>query len=143
MYPGIATTKKIAVRKTQVLPFRNEARGRRKSVYPSLLAPAANISENVSEYKLMLAVPGLQREDFCIKTDNQLLFISAKTEITHNGFKEDLSEYDYSDWTRTFSLPDDADTILAHAKYRNGELLIRIPRGNTKESRTNTTVYVY
>ena len=143
MYPGVATTKKINHRRAQVLPFNNKSSDIYKVVAPCMLAPAVNLCENESEYRLLLAAPGLQREDFCIEINDQLIVISAKREPKSKECSNDRCEFDYSDWTRAFALPQDSDSILAHAKYKNGELLIRIPRGNTKESSGSTNVYVY
>ena len=142
MYPGTAVTKKIIPASGSILDFQKMSKQLKKSS-PSMIIPAANFKEYGSEYRLLLATPGLLREDFNIEIKEQVIFISAKSEIKNVSGKNDHCEYDYSDWTRAFSLPADADTLLAHAKYRHGELLIRIPRGNTKESNDHSTVYVY
>jgi len=142
MYPGSATSKTIMPRKTAILHFK-ERDDKKRQGSQIALAPAANITESPSEYRILLAAPGFQREEFSIEIEECIISISAKKEMKMPFTKTDRCEYDYSYWTRAFSLPDDADSLLAHAKYRNGELLIRIPRGNTKDNIAKATLYVY
>ena len=98
--------------------------------------PAVNISENDKEYNLELIVPGFKKEDIKIKTDDDLLTISAesKSELNGNGdSKKNYTrrEYTYSAFTRTFQLPGyvNADAIQAH--YADGVLQIKIPKNQT------------
>ena len=142
MYPGTATNKLIPMRKTRVLHFRKKGQGD-NSVTAEHLTPAVNISETNAHYLIAIAVPGLQRENFCIEISQSVITISAKKEITTLCCVNDRCEYDYTDWTRAFALPEDADGLLAHAQYQNGELFIHIPRNSTSEKQANVTIYVY
>lgn len=143
MYPGTAGTKKINTGKTMPLPFKQTANS--TSIFnQSLLLPAVNIIETTTEYLISIASPGMQREDFSITIEQCVISISVKKE---NEFEDnnisDRCEYDYREWTRAFVLPEDADVVLAHAKYKNGELIIRIPRGNTSDNQAKAIVYIY
>jgi HSP20 family protein len=140
MYPGNATKKNIKVKDEKVLEFKCQVNNAEANT--AVISPAANILESDTEYLIALAAPGLDREDFSIDIEDEVISISA----CHEKIKSvvtDREEYDLSDWTRKFALPADADPILAHAKYRNGELIIRIPRGNTIDNNTKATIYVY
>ncbi len=142
MYPGTATNKLIPIRKTRVLHFRKKGQGD-NSVTAEHLIPSVNISETNAEYLIAIAVPGLQRENFSIEISQSVITISAKKEITAVSCVNDRCEYDYTDWTRAFALPEDADGLFAHAQYQNGELFIHIPRNNAGESQAKATIYVY
>ena len=142
MYPGTATNKMIPMRKTRVLHFRKKGQGD-NSVTAERLIPAVNISETNEEYLIVIATPGLRRENFRIEISQSVITISAKKEITALSCVNDRCEYDYTDWTRAFSLPEDADGLFAHAQYQNGELFIYIPRNSTSEKQANATIYVY
>ncbi len=142
MYPGTATNKMIPMRKTRVLHFRKKGQGD-NSVTAERLIPAVNISETNEEYLIVIAAPGLRRENFRIEISQSVITISAKKEITALSCVNDRCEYDYTDWTRAFSLPEDADGLFAHAQYQNGELFIYIPRNSTSEKQANVTIYVY
>lgn len=142
MYPGTAIKREFVPKKATVLPFKQKEDGNPDGS-PALLAPAVNITETGTEYRIVIASPGMQREDFSIEMEQCVISISAKKEKVTVSCVNDRYEYDYNDWTRAFSLPDDADAMLAHAKYKNGELIIRIPRGNTSENQAKATIYVY
>ena len=145
MYPLVACIRDIPQRKTRVLPFKK--RGNRGNfISPANSTPAANISETASEYLIVIATPGLHREDFRIEVVQSIITISAKREKPILSCVNDRCEYDYTDWTRAFSLPADADAILAHAAYQNGELVIHIPRNQAcknTENKAKATIYVY
>lgn len=141
MYPGKAYCKDITVRETKALHFK--ANEDENNVCLSQLIPAVNISETNAEYIIKLATPGLKREDFMIKIDQSVISISAKKETDTLNDINDRCEYDYTDWTRAFIMPEDADALLAHAFYQNGEMLIHIPRNKTIENPAKATIYVY
>jgi HSP20 family molecular chaperone IbpA len=140
MYPGSATKKEFDVQPQSPVVFENGKDV--KTPVPVLLSPAVNIWETPALYRIVVAVPGLRREDFNIIIEQGVLSISARKEAIYNDV-QDLCEYDYTDWNRSFALPGDADAMLTHAKYANGELIIRIPRGNTTGNAATTPVYVY
>jgi HSP20 family protein len=139
MYPGKATKKHVNAKDEKVLDFKHTAGNPANT---AVLSPAANILESETEYLIALAAPGLDREDFSIDIEAEVISISANHEKIKNVIT-DREEYDLTDWTRKFSLPGDADPLLAHARYKNGELIIRIPRGNTIDNKTKATIYVY
>ncbi len=141
MYPGIASKKNIPAKKTAVMCFKDELQ--QKDTKPSLSIPAVNISETVAEYIIVIASPGLHREDFSIEVTDSVITIAAKKEIAECSQANDRCEYDYTDWTRAFTLPTDTDALLASAEYKNGELIIHIPRSNTGENQSKITIYVY
>jgi len=97
--------------------------------------PAVNISENEKEYNLELIVPGFKKEDIKIKTDHDLLTISAesKSESKDDGEKNfTRREYTYSAFTRTFQLPEYVNTEAIEAHYVDGVLQVKIPKNQTE-----------
>lgn len=96
--------------------------------------PAVNISENDNEFKVKVAVPGMDKKDFNINLDNNILTIQSEkeTENEENELNYSHKEYSYSSFKRTFTLPKnvvDNDKIMA--TYKNGELEIIIPKLET------------
>ena len=75
--------------------------------------------------------------------DQDTITIAAARESTQEKCTHDRCEYDYSRWKRVFILPDDAIALMTRARYTNGELIIRIPRGRTEKLSGITTIYVY
>ena len=142
MYPGTACNRNIPTGETIPLHFKEMEDGINPFT-PALVIPAVNISETAAEYLIVLATPGLHRDDFSIETDQCIITISAKKETLPLTYVNDRCEYDYTEWTRAFALPADADPLLAHAAYGNGELVIHIPRNNSGETRAKANIYVY
>lgn len=94
--------------------------------------PAVNVSETDKEFKLCVAAPGMDKKDFKVEAFDEMLTISAEKEKEEkkeekNG-RFNRREYNYSSWTRSFTLPENCDTTKIAAEYKNGELQILIPK---------------
>lgn len=107
------------------------------------VTPAANINETEEHYLLCMAAPGLKKKDFNIEIVDNIITISAMKQMQPLAGIKDRCEYDYTNWTRSFTLPADAEVILAKASYEEGELIIRIPKGGISESEKPLKVLVY
>lgn len=93
--------------------------------------PSVNIKDDVNSIKLEMAAPGLTKDDFNIELDNNLLTISSeKKEEKQDGEdgKYSRKEFSYQSFSRTFSIPDSADSEKISANYENGILNITIPK---------------
>lgn len=92
--------------------------------------PAVNIRENDKEFKVEVAVPGLQKEDFKITTEHGLINISAEHEEKKEEKKEDytMKEYNYNSFSRSFALPDNVKEEDIWAGYENGILKLILPK---------------
>lgn len=96
----------------------------------SMNIPAVNITEHNDEYLVSLAVPGMSKDDFKIDIDGNMLSISSEKEETKEE-KEKIftrKEYNYSSFSRSFTLPDEINKEKIDAKYENGILKIALPR---------------
>ncbi len=101
-------------------------------------APAVNISENDQAYKLQLAVPGLQKEDFKISIENDTLIISAeqKTENTEKTERFSRKEFSFSSFTRRFNLPENVNQQAIIAGYENGIMQVTLPKKAEEKPKT-------
>lgn len=92
--------------------------------------PAVNISESPENYHIELAAPGLNKQDFKINVDNNILNISVEqqSENTENDRKYTKKEYSYSSFVRSFTLPELADHSRIEATYENGVLKIDLAK---------------
>lgn len=93
--------------------------------------PAVNIKETENDFMVEVAVPGMDKKDFKIDLDNDVLTISSekRTENEDSNNNYTRKEYSYMSFKRSFSLPKgivDRDHI--NAEYKNGELKITIPK---------------
>ena len=107
--------------------------------------PAVNVSETDKEFKLNIAAPGLEKADFKIDAYDDLLTISAERESEDKDEKNgryNRREYNYSKWSRSFSLPENCDLEKIDAEYKNGELRVSIPKKEIKETKKAKTISV-
>ena len=105
--------------------------------------PSSNFRLQDDYYLLSLATPGYRRENFELKIIGNIIQIRASK---NNGLKCSFGrcEYEFASWERSFILPNDADPILATARYQNGELSIILSRkNNTDLEEGEYTIYVY
>ncbi len=92
--------------------------------------PAVNIIENEAGFRLDVAAPGLQKEDFKINFENNLLTISAKVEAQTAETTEKYSHKEFStgSFSRSFTLPNSIDGEQIKAIYNNGILKVELPK---------------
>lgn len=93
--------------------------------------PAVNIKETETNFSLFVAAPGLSKKDFHIDIEENVLTISAEKEQVKEETPENytLREYSFDTFKRSFTLPKDmVDTEKISAAYKNGELIISIPK---------------
>lgn len=127
--------------KTSLFRIRDEnISTRRKKV---MVVPAANVDETNDEYIVTIASPGFKREHLRVLICNNIITIAAEKEPSQKSCLHDRCEYDYHRWKRDFLLPDDADALLTRARYLDGELIIRIPRGIQDNLPGIINIYVY
>lgn len=91
--------------------------------------PAVNIVESENNYRIELAAPGLNKEDFNIQVEKDTLSISAKKESTAvEGEKVKVREFAYTSFQRNFNLPKTVNAEAIEARYENGVLSLTLPK---------------
>ena len=95
--------------------------------------PAANIIDNEKDFTIELAVPGMSKQDFNIKLDDDILSISVeREEQEEQEEKEEKNftrrEFRYDGFCRSFSMPDIVDQEKIKADYKNGVLSVMLPK---------------
>jgi len=93
--------------------------------------PPVNIKETDNDYTVELAVPGMDKKDFQIDLEDNILTISSEGKKENEETKENytLREYRYQSFKRSFTLPKNVvDNDHIKASYINGELRIAIPK---------------
>ncbi|HAS36573.1 MAG TPA: heat-shock protein [Flavobacteriales bacterium] len=105
--------------------------------------PAVNIKETESSYELELAAPGMNKENFHVELNENLLSIKAemKDEQVEDKDNWHRREFNFSSFERNFSLPEGkvkADKI--EANYTDGILKVSIPKLVEKENKTSRLI---
>lgn len=104
--------------------------------------PAVNITENENEYLVSLAAPGLKKEDLKIDVNANMLTISSEKQETkeEKDKKFTRKEYNYSSFSRSFTLPDEINSEKIEARYEDGVLQITLPR--KEEAKMHTAKHI-
>lgn len=94
------------------------------------LIPAVNIREREEHFLLELAAPGMKKEDFKIKLDNNVLTISSEQKEANEEAKEKFTrkEFYYQSFSRSFTLPKSVDLDKIKADYNHGVLSLTMPK---------------
>ncbi len=92
--------------------------------------PAVNILETDEHFKIEVAAPGMNKEDFKIQVDNDLLTISAerKDEKSEKDARYTRQEFNFVSFSRSFTMPEIVDAEKIAASYQNGVMTITLPK---------------
>jgi len=93
-------------------------------------SPAINTREGEYAYHVEVDLPGMKKENIDIKVEDNTLVISGERKI-----KEEIKEENYykieskfGSFSRSFTLPEDADIEKIHAESQDGVLEVVVPK---------------
>lgn len=105
--------------------------------------PRVNITELPDSYIAELTIPGVNREDFLIHTDNNILSVC----VLHKGYspKVDIQthEFKYGLCDHQIILPGNADTAFISAEYIDGTLWFHVPKTKEPVRNFHSRIVVY
>lgn len=100
---------------------------------PRLVAsyfPSFEVKETKNAYLFKADVPGVKEQDLDVTLTANRLTISGKREEekTEQGDTYYSTERTYGSFSRSFTLPDGADTEHTHAELKGGVLTLAVPK---------------
>lgn len=89
-----------------------------------------NTKETKDSYLIEVAAPGFAKENFKLAVEDQILTISAENteNKTDENEKYTRKEYHYAGFKRSFTLPKTVDAEKITAEYKDGILLVSLPK---------------
>jgi|ERR1041385_2413061 HSP20 family protein len=92
--------------------------------------PAVNIKESGKLFNIEFAAPGFGKNDFKINVEDDVLTISAEKqeEKKDEGERYTKKEFNYASFSRSFTLPQNANGEKVDSKYENGILKLTLPK---------------
>ncbi len=92
--------------------------------------PAVNIIEGKDDYRIEVAAPGLNKEDFKVNLENNVLTVSSEKEETQEDKDEKVmrKEFSYYSFSRSFTLPLTVNAEKIRATHKDGILQVIIPK---------------
>ncbi len=100
--------------------------------------PALDVNETDDEYAITVELPGARKEDVTVEFEEGMLTIRGEKKSEREEKKEQqrFVERRYGTFSRSFSLPRDADGDRIQASFENGVLTLNIPKSEEAKPRT-------
>jgi HSP20 family protein len=94
------------------------------------LAPAMDVSESDDQYAITLEVPGVAKDDVTVEVHENVMTIRGekKSEREEKKEKSRWIERRYGSFSRSFTLPSNADPERVKAAFKDGVLTIEIAK---------------
>jgi HSP20 family protein len=102
----------------------------------SAFTPSVNTREGEFAYHIDVDLPGVKKEDIKVDVKDGVLTISGERKFKNETKEEDYYkiETSFGKFSRTFTLPDDADIEHIEASSDNGVLEVVIPKLKKEEN---------
>jgi len=111
--------------------------GHEEAMTSTQWAPLVDISEDDKEYLLKAELPELKNEDVKVTVESGVLTLSGerKFEKEEKDKKYHRLERAYGSFTRSFSLPDDADPAKVNAEFKDGVLKVHLAKNEKAKAK--------
>ena len=96
--------------------------------------PSVDISEDEKKIVVKADLPGVEEKDMSVKVEDNVLTLTGERKFEKKTDEENFHRVErvYGSFTRSFTLPETAQTDKVAAKYDKGVLKIEIPKVVTK-----------
>ena len=99
--------------------------------------PRVDVSEFEDRYEFVMEAPGLNKEDFQISLENNVLTVSGERKQEEAREEKNFHHVEryYGSFERSFRLPKEVQTDSVSAKYESGLLKIHVPKAEEAKPR--------
>src|SRR4029453_17576073 len=96
-------------------------------------SPSADISETEKEYLIRAELPAVRKDDVKVTVDHGMITIAGERKQHFEDKNEKFHRVESlsGSFTRSFALPDDADSEAIRCENKDGVLTVRIPKKAT------------
>jgi HSP20 family protein len=110
-------------------PVRKDG-GKEEAMTVAEWAPLVDIVEEEKEYLIKAELPEVKKEDVKVTVQDEVLTVTGerKFEKEEKGRKYHRIERAYGSFTRSFTLPEDADAEKVVAEFKDGVLKVHLPK---------------
>jgi len=93
-------------------------------------APLVDIIEEEKEYRIKAELPEVNKPDVKVTVQNDVLTLAGERtfEKEDTGRKYHRVERAYGSFARSFTLPEDADAARVNAEFKDGVLIVHLPK---------------
>lgn len=105
--------------------------------------PAINVIETPDTYRLEVAAPGLNKEDFQLHVEDDVLTLKVEKDSWTKEDEKILREgFSYHTFERAFTLGDTIEVSGIEASYERGILAINLPKKEEAKAEPARTIHV-
>jgi HSP20 family protein len=110
-------------------PVRKDS-GKEEAMTIAEWAPLVDISEDEKEYLIKAELPEVKKEDVKVAVQDDVLTLSGERtlEKEEKGKKYHRVERAYGIFSRSFTLPEDADPSKVNAEFKDGVLKVHLAK---------------
>lgn len=94
-------------------------------------SPSTDVIENDEKYEIQLFMPACNKEDFDVKVEKDVLIITGERKRDEN-IKYNSRESYIGKYKKTFKMPDFIDRDKIDAEYKDGVLIVSLPKSQEK-----------
>ena len=93
-------------------------------------SPLVDITEDDKEYLIKAELPEVKKDEVKVRVEDGVLYISGERrfEKEEKGKRYHRVERAYGSFTRSFTLPDDADPAKVQAHFKDGLLSVHVAK---------------
>ena len=104
--------------------------------------PKADIAETDSVFEIHLHIPGMKKEEVRIDLHEDQLFISGERKMEEEKKEKNFHSIEsyYGSFRRSFHLPDVVNQEKVDASYKDGILVIGLPKDEKKNTRKQIAI---
>jgi len=112
--------------------------GREEAIPPLEWYPLVDITEDEREYLVKAELPEMTKDDVHVRLENGTLLLSGERKIEKEkpDKKYHRVERAYGRFTRSFSLPEDAEAAKIRAEFYEGVLRVHLPKNPAARPKT-------
>jgi HSP20 family protein len=110
--------------------FGNNIQGIFNDNFVKINNPSVNIAETKDNFRIEVAAPGLDKDDFKVNLEKNVLTISSEKEASNEQEEEGYlrKEFNYTSFCRRFTLPESVNGEEITATHKNGILYVTVPK---------------
>src|SRR5881628_3902439 len=112
--------------------------GEQESITVAEWAPLVDITEDDKEYLIKAELPEVKKDEVKVTVEHGVLTLSGerKFEKEEKNKRYHRVERAYGGFTRSFTLPDDADATKVTAEFKDGLLTVRVAKSERAQPKS-------
>jgi HSP20 family molecular chaperone IbpA len=126
-----------AAQDLQVQKKREVEKKEETTIPARVFLPNADIYETTNELKVVLEMPGIEKDKIEINVENDILRVQGRIDLSkYEGLQPLYTEYNVGHYARSFQLSSKIDQSKIAAEMKNGVLSLTLPKVQEAKPRT-------